>query len=221
MKEAVQSPADAVARDGREVGDSGLFPIEGVLKLQKLIFAGSPLSEVLTYIAQLVEAQAEGMSCTIWLPVEDGKELYCAAAPSLPGFCADVGRMVIGPKGGSCGTAVYQREPVYVSDVLTDPAWDLYRDRVLPYGIRSVWSRPLFTSEGKVLGTFSNNYRQSRSPGANELQLIENAADITGIAIERHMNEEELRREQDRLRLLLEITNSMTSKLDLRRLMEV
>src|SRR5713226_7069080 len=26
---------------------------------------------------------------------------------------------------------------------------------MLPYGIRSVWSRPLFTSEGKALGTFS------------------------------------------------------------------
>jgi formate hydrogenlyase transcriptional activator len=221
MQKAVQSSPEALSRGGPDQEPSALFSIESVLKLQKLIFAGSPLSEVLTYIAQLVEAQAEGMSCTIWLPVEDAKELYCAAAPSLPGFCADVGRMVIGPKGGSCGTAVYQREPVYVSDVLTDPAWDLYRDRVLPYGIRSVWSRPLFTSEGKVLGTFSINYRQSRSPGANELQLIENASDITGIAIERHMNEEKLRREQDRLQLLLEITNSMTSKLDLRRLLEV
>jgi formate hydrogenlyase transcriptional activator len=221
MQKAVQSFPEVLSRGGPDQQSSALFSIESVHKLQKLIFAGSPLSEVLTYIAQLVEAQAEGMSCTIWLPVEDGKELYCAAAPSLPGFCADVGRMVIGPKGGSCGTAIYQREPVYASDVLTDPAWDHYRDRVLPYGIRSVWSRPLFTSAGKLLGTFSINYRQSRSPGANELQLIENASAITGIAIERHMNEEELRREQDRLRLLLEITNSMTSKLDLRRLMEV
>jgi len=92
---------------------------------------------------------------------------------------------------------------------------------MLPFGIRSVWSRPLFTSEGKALGTFSINYRDSRSPGAGDLQLIESASHITGIAIERHMNEEALRRERDRLRLLLEITNSMTSKLDLRRLVDV
>ena len=110
---------------------------------------------------------------------------------------------------------------MYVTDILTDPIWENYRDRMLPYGIRSVWSRPLFTSEGKALGTFSINYRESRSPGANELQLIENASHITGIAIERHMNEEELRRERDRLRLLLEITTSMTSRLDLRRLVQV
>ena len=82
-----------------------------------------------------------------------------------------------------------------------------YRDRLSPYGIRSVWSRPLFTSEGKALGTFSINYREPRSPSANELQLIEDASHITGIAIERHMNEQALRRERDRLRLLLEITH--------------
>jgi formate hydrogenlyase transcriptional activator len=199
---------------------SGLFSTESVLNLQKLIFAGSPLPEVLTNIAQLVESQAEGMSCTIWLPDADGKELYCAAAPSLPGFIPQAGTMAIGPKGGSCGTAIYRKEPVYATNILTDPAWDLYRDRLLPYGIRSVWSRPLFTSEGKALGTFSINYRESRSPGASELQLIENASHITGIAIERHMKEQALQRERDRLRLLLEITNGVTSRLDLRQVVE-
>jgi hypothetical protein len=81
--------------------------------------------------------------------VEDGNELHCVAAPSLPGFGAQAGRMVIGPKGGSCGTAVYRSEPAYVTDILTDPVWDLYRDRMLPYGIRSVCSRRLFTSEAR------------------------------------------------------------------------
>jgi formate hydrogenlyase transcriptional activator len=220
MERAIPSPAEVLSRGAPSKGESGLLSTESVLNLQKLIFAGSPLSEVLTNIAQLVESQAEGMFCTIWLPDEDGKELYCVAAPSLPGFSAQVGTMAVGPKGGSCGTAVYRREPVYVTDILTDPVWENYRDRMLPYGIRSVWSRPLFTSEGKALGTFSINYREQRSPGTNDLQLIENASHITGIAIERHMNEEELRRERDRLRLLLEITNSMTSRLDLRRLVE-
>jgi formate hydrogenlyase transcriptional activator len=220
MERAVQSAAEVLSLGAPGNDKSGLFSTESVLNLQKLIFAGSPLSEVLTNIAQLVESQAEGMSCTIWLPDGEGKELYCAAAPSLPGFIAQVGTMTVGPKGGSCGTAIYRREPVYVTDVLTDPIWDNYRDRVLPYGIRSVWSRPLFTSEGKALGTFSINYREPRDPSANDIQLIENASHITGIAIERHKNEQALQRERDRLRLLLEITSSVTSRLDLRQVVE-
>lgn len=200
---------------------SGLFSIESVLTLQKLIFAGSPISELLAHIAQLVESQAEGMFCTIWLPEADARYLYCAAAPNLPGFKEHVGRTLVCPKGASCGTAVYRGEPVYVTDILTEPSWDDYRHLMAPYGIRAVWSRPLFSSHGKVLGTFAMLYREPRSPGASDLQLIENASHITGIAIERHMNEEVLQRQSDRLRLLLEITNSVASKLDLRGLIEV
>jgi formate hydrogenlyase transcriptional activator len=218
---ATQSSTQVLSRVERAPGGSGLFSSESVLNILKLIFAGSPLSEVLTIIARLVESQGEGLFCTIWLSDEDGRYLYCAAAPSLSGFSANVGPMEVCPKGASCGTALYRREPVYVTDILTESIWDDYRDLVLPYGIRSVWSRPLFTSEGKPLGTFAILYREARSPGASDLQLIENASHITGIAIERHVNEEELRRERDRLRLLLEITNSMTSKLDLRRLVDV
>src|SRR5580658_11223843 len=69
VERAVQSDAE-VSPAAPAKGESGLFSIESVLNLQKLIFAGSPLSEILTNIAQLVESQAEGMSCTIWLPDE-------------------------------------------------------------------------------------------------------------------------------------------------------
>ena len=220
MEKAAQSPSEFLSRAEPAEDKLGLFSIGAVLNLQKLIFAGSPLSEVLTNIAKLVESQAEGMFCTIWLPEEDGKRLYCAAAPSLPGFCAHVGSTTIGPKGASCGTAIYRKEAVYVSDILADPLWDGYRHLMVPYGIRSVWSRPLFTSEGKPLGTFAILYREMRSPGNGDLQLIENASHITGIAIERHRNEQALHRERDRLRLLLEITSSANSRLDLRQVVE-
>jgi len=46
-----------------------------------------------------------------------------------------VGPMLVSPKGASCGTAVYRREPVYVTDILNDCLWDDYRD--------SVWGCPL------------------------------------------------------------------------------
>ena len=108
-----------------------------------------------------------------------------------------------------------------MKDILSNPLWDDYRDLMSPYGIRSVWSRPLFTNEGKVLGTFAILYREPRTPGTPDLQLIENAGHIAGVAIERHIREQELQHERDRLRLLLEVTNSMTSKLDLHRLVDV
>jgi formate hydrogenlyase transcriptional activator len=220
MKSARQSPAPVLSKVEPLHNGSALSSIESVLNILKLIIAGSPLPEVLTIIAQLVESEGKGALCTIWLPDDDGSHLRCAAAPSLPGFSARVGPTFVGPKGASCGTAVYRGEPVYVQDILSDPLWDDYREPFAPFGIRSVWSRPLFAAEGKVLGTFAMLSRETRNPDMADLQLIEDASHIAGIAIERHTNEEALRLERDRLRLLLEITNSMTSKLDLPRLFE-
>lgn len=221
MERATQSPEPVVLNVEGARKESGLFSGESVLRILKLIVAGAPLPDILAIIARLVESQREGLLCTIWLPDQDRKYLCCAAAPGLPGFSAHVGHTIIGPKGASCGTAVYRREPVYVTDILTDSLWDDYRHLMAPYEIRSVWSRPLFSKEGKVLGTFAILHREMRAPDPSDLQLIESASHITGIAIERYINEDELRRERERLRLLLEITNSMASKLDLRRLVDV
>jgi len=73
---------------------------------------------------------------------------------------------------------------------MTDPLWDDFRHRLTPFGLRAVWARPLLSSEGKILGTFASYYREVRSPSPTDLQLIENASHIAGIAIERHMYEE-------------------------------
>jgi formate hydrogenlyase transcriptional activator len=220
MESVTQSRSKLVSSTKDAQNTSDLLSSESVLNILRLILAGAPLAEVLTIIAQLVESSGDGTLCTIWLPHQDGMQLYCAAAPSLPGFISGAGSMMIGPKGGSCGTAVYRKEPVYVSDILSDPVWDHYRHRLLPFGIRAVWSKPLFTSEGRVLGTFAIHYREVRSPNAIDLQLIESASHIAGIAIERHLSEEKLRHERDRLRLLLEITSNVTSRLDFRQIVE-
>jgi formate hydrogenlyase transcriptional activator len=220
MEPAVHSPPHLILSETEAQNESALFSSQSVLDILRMILAGAPLAEVLTIIARIVESRGDGTLCTIWLPDNEGSQLHCAAAPSLTGFIDHVGSMRIGPKGGSCGTAVYRREPVYVTDILSDPIWDHYRHLLLPFGIRAVWSRPLFTNDGKVLGTFAIHYREARNPNAIDLQLIENASHIAGIAIERHLNEEKLRREHDRLRLLLEIASSVTSRLDLRQVVE-
>jgi formate hydrogenlyase transcriptional activator len=80
MARAVQFPAKVLPRDGSQEHESGLFSTEAVLNLQKLIFAGSPLSEVLANIAQLVESQTEGMSCT---PTKTGRNFIVPLRPAF------------------------------------------------------------------------------------------------------------------------------------------
>src|ERR1700728_2566549 len=203
MNESSLSASQAMMKAERSKSDGAALSTEPLLNILELIFAGAPLGDVLASIVRLVESQVEGMLCTIWLPDEDGKHVRCAAAPSIPNFRDHVGVMAIGPKGASGGTAIYRKQPVFVHDILTDPIWDDYRHMVIRFGIRAVWSRPLFARDGKALGTFAMHYREAKSPQPIDLQLIENASHITGIAIERHLSEEKLRHERDRLGLLL------------------
>ena len=65
---AGSSPSGLPAVDPAH-NDSGFFSSEAVLDILQLILAGSELSEVLTFVARLVESQGKGTLCTIWLPM--------------------------------------------------------------------------------------------------------------------------------------------------------
>ena len=103
MKPATPSLAHDLPNAEPEQDESGGFSTESVLNILKLILDESELADVLTTIARLAESVGNGMFCTIWLPVAGGKQLYCAVAPSLPGFPAHVGHTSICANGASGG----------------------------------------------------------------------------------------------------------------------
>jgi GAF domain-containing protein len=159
---------------------------EAVLDALKMILIGAPLTEVLTSVTRLIEAHSSGMLCSIFLLEKDGLHLRYAAAPNLPAsYRAATDGLTIGPNSGSCGTAVYLRRPVFASDILSDPKWVRSRDSAVRAGLRAAWSSPIMSHDGKVLGTFGMYYREVRSPTPSEIQLIDYASRIAGIAIER------------------------------------
>src|SRR5262250_1771083 len=159
---------------------------EAVLDALKMIFIDAPLNEVLTSVTRLIEAHSDGMLCSIFLLDKDGEHLRYAAAPNLPGsYRAATEGMAIGPNAGSCGTAAYLRQSVFTADILSDPKWVRSRDFAMQAGLRAAWSSPIMSHEGKVLGTFGMYYREVRSPTPREIQLIDYAGRIAGIAIER------------------------------------
>jgi formate hydrogenlyase transcriptional activator len=167
----------------------------------KMILLGAPLNEVLTTIIRLIEAHSTGMRCSISLLDEDGLHLHYGAAPNLPeAYRAATEGVRIGPNVGSCGTAAYLRQPVFVSDIASDPRWVNFRDLALQNGLRAAWSTPMMSHDGTVLGTFGMYYREVRQPGPSEIQLIDNAGRIAGIAIERERSREALRSASEEIR---------------------
>jgi PAS domain S-box-containing protein len=160
-----------------------------------MILLGAPLNEVLTTITRLIEAHSAGMLCSIFLLDEDSLHLRYGVAASLPeAYRAATDGICIGPNVGSCGTAAYLRQPVFVSDIASDPRWVRFRDFALQSGLRAAWSTPIMSHDGRVLGTFGMYYREVRQPGPGEIQLIDYASRIAGIAIERDRSQAALTR---------------------------
>lgn len=169
------------------------LPSEAVLDALKMMLIGASLNEVLTSITRLIEAHSEGMLCSIFLLDEDGLHLRYGVAPNLPHeYRAAIDGTCIGPSVGSCGAAAYLRQPVFVSDVLSHPNWVNFRSVVLQSGLRAAWSTPIMSQDGKVLGTFCMYYREVRHPGTHDIQLIDYASRIAGIAIERDRSQSAL-----------------------------
>jgi PAS domain S-box-containing protein len=163
-------------------------------RILEMIARGAKLPDVLSSLVNLIEAQSDGMLCSVLQLSEDGKRIRSGAAPSLPEiYVKAVDGAPIGPKNGSCGTAMFRGQPVVVTDMLDDPLWEDYRELAELSGLRACWSTPIFSGSGKVLGSFAMYYRQPQAPTGSEARLTEVATHIAGIAIEHERSEEQLR----------------------------
>ena len=165
-------------------------------RILEMIATGVPLKEILNALCLAIEEQRSGTLASVLLLNPDGAHLNSVAGPNLPDeWVQQMEKLPIGPCAGSCGTAAYRGSPVIVSDIATDPLWNVpeHRAAALKHGLRASWSNPVLSSKGKVLGTFCMYYREPRSPASQDLELIDLATHLVRVAIERDRAAEALR----------------------------
>src|SRR6266480_3618649 len=171
----------------------------------EMIATSAPPPDILPQVVLLMEAEADGLRCSIQLLSNDGKRVRLGAAPNLPkAYCKAVDGLPIGPRVGSCGTAMYLKRPVMVTDVLTDPLWADYHDLAKTCGLQACWSTPIISSDGDVLGSFAMYCQEPRGPNSQETRLIEAATQVASIAIERQQDHVRLREREARISLAAE-----------------
>jgi PAS domain S-box-containing protein len=178
---------------------------DGENRILELIAGEAPLPDVLELICLTIERQTDGGFCSILLADPDGTSLRHGAAPSLPDdFNRTVDGTRIGPANGSCAAAAHHRCQVIVSDIAADYRWAKYQEAPLSNGLRACWSTPIISSTDELLGTLSLYYRCICQPSEIELQQIERATYLTGIAIERVRGRELLEANVHFLKVLID-----------------
>jgi len=190
---AAAAAADLEARASRRAVERSASLSDGQNEILRRIARGEPLADILEAMVRHVERHADGMVGSVLLLSDDGLRLHDGAGPSLPpAYRAAIEGVAIGPAVGSCGTAAYARELVVTDDIGTDRRWADFRELALGHGLRACWSSPVLAADGAVLGTFGLYYGEPRAPTPAELRLIEDAAALAGIAIERERTERTL-----------------------------
>jgi diguanylate cyclase (GGDEF)-like protein/PAS domain S-box-containing protein len=158
------------------------------------IGADAPLDEVFQRTVEFVEFASPSTIPSI-LSVRDGALHHAASGVALPrSYVEAIDGLRIGPASGSCGTAAYTGKTVIVSDIATDPLWRDYRDVAFAHGLAACWSTPVVSRGNVILGTLAIYARQPRSPTANELEALHEAAHLVGLAMERRTDHEKLER---------------------------
>jgi len=178
---------------------------EALIAFQKEAFeraaSGAPLMEILKFLARAVEGQShQGGKIAIHLLDEAGKHFEQTAAPGLPASYAQaINGMEVSSAAGPCCAAISRRQRVTVEDIAASEQFPAFAAFALPLGIRSGWSIPIFSSTGKVLGTFANYYPEPREPTSQDNLLGEILTRTASVIIERKQAEAALEKSKNLL----------------------
>jgi formate hydrogenlyase transcriptional activator len=115
------------------------------------------------------------------------------------------------------GIAIRTRRPYYIPDVAADQRFPIVHKILLANRIRSVCILPLFTAQHDLGGLhFGSQQVDAYTPA--DIEFMEHVGRQVAVAVDNALNfesarayEEQLSRERDRLRTLLEINNAVVS----------
>jgi signal transduction histidine kinase/DNA-binding NarL/FixJ family response regulator len=169
------------------------------------VAVGAELKNIFNSLCLLLEQELPGAYCSVMTVDADTNKLRGEAAPSLPEeYAKGVDGLIIGSCSGSCGTAAYRGESVFVTDIATDPLWAPFKEFALGHNIRACWSTPFLSQQGEVLGTFAISHNVPCHPTPHHLEVLRTASHLASIAAENRRAAEALQMTNLNLERLVE-----------------
>jgi diguanylate cyclase (GGDEF)-like protein len=160
--------------------------------LEKIAF-GAALPEIFQTLSFLLESQSSGTHCLVQLFDKALNRLHLNSTTAENIQAID--GLPVAEGMASCGTAAHRRASVFVTDTATDQLWKDFQDLAECHNIRACWSSPFFSQDGEVLGTVSLSHPVPCEPTPHHLQILETAAHLASVAVERHYAAEAIKQQ--------------------------
>lgn len=162
-------------------------------KILKMLALGKGRDAMLEQLIKVTENIYNDRRTSILLLNPDTNTLHCAYAPSLPEFYNEaIDGVAIGPEIGSCGAAAYHKRKVITENIDEHQNWVPFHPVTQKANLASCWSVPIVSSKDKVLGTFATYSHKPAKPSPFELEILEMAASVCAVTLEKHEIEQEL-----------------------------
>ncbi|MBV9415400.1 MAG: GAF domain-containing protein, partial [Solirubrobacterales bacterium] len=161
---------------------------------------GASLAQSLGVLVRTcVEQGGSDARAAFYLADHDRLELrHIVGMPETYAECIDAFR--IGPESLACGLATWTGRPVITPDVNEAPEWEPWRRLAAEHAYRAVWSFPIETTAGKVVGTLAFYLGSPREATARDHELAAVITRAAAIIISRSQEAEDRRRAEERSR---------------------
>jgi len=163
------------------------------LEVLDALAKGAPLEAILTQVAASVDHTSPGAHAAVILTNRDNQIVKAIGASMPQDFLEQINGTELTEDSCCCGAALAQRHRVIVSDVMSDPLESGCASLLNAANFRSRWAQPILSRSGELFGVLTTFYRECRVPSDFEIAFASGAAHLAGIAIERRLQERQLR----------------------------
>jgi PAS domain S-box-containing protein len=187
---------------------------ERLVSLERSIFESA--ANLNLGLKEVVESLLTGLeefypdALTSVLLLRDDQTVQHLAAPRLPAdYVAGINGLKIGPEVGSCGSAMFHKKNVIVTDIETNPLWKDYKEFAARFGLKACWSLPILHASGKVIGSFAIYHKKQHEPNPKQLHTVERLRNILQIIMENRLSLQEIKEVNERFDIMMKATHDL------------
>ncbi len=199
---------------------TGQIQTEQILTIEREVHVlhatQSPIQNTLNYLLKGLEKIFPGYHAGLMELDKSGKFLNHLSSPSLPSEYTDaLNGIPTGLNSGSCGTASYLKQPVFVNDIKTDPLWTNCNALAVSLGFVSCWSFPLLDSKSEVMGSLGIYIKESKLPDVEEAKKLERFSYLISVLLEHKRTRDTIEFSNELYKTVLAATNDAIWDLDI------
>lgn len=161
---------------------------------------GASMDVALDVLSQSAMEQTDYVSRCVFFTINHEKAVLSPVGSMVASDADTAPLLRVAPDGLGCGLAAFSGQPVIVSDVTMIPDRASWRRVAEKLDFRALWSFPVETMGGQVIGVFALFFSQPQTPNDSDVAFNQILAQAAAIIIAHQLEKDDRSRAQDALR---------------------